>query len=194
MKRFIAFLALVMILLAIFSSAAEEVSPLRGKKLYDAWPKLELAKTTGMTRVNWLPDGMGWLESEDDKATGGTIFYRVDPVSRRKSRLFDTAVEKAIVDGFNKLTGKTAAGLPFRSFSYLSGNDGLRFAVNRGEEFVFFFKDRTMRKLDRPAGQAPPSRPSLPPERMAFMAGRFPRAETNFSPDFTKYLYRRKPS
>jgi dipeptidyl-peptidase-4 len=189
MKRFIAFIALAIILLTAVSPAAEEAFSLRGKRLYDAWSKLELAKTTGTTRVTWLPEGMGWLESEDDKATGGTVFYRIDPVSRSKSRLFDAAIEKAIIDGYNKLTGKTSAGLPFKSFSYLPGNDGLRFTADRQQEFVFFFKDRTMRKLDRPAGQVQPVRPSIPPERMAFMAGRFPRAETNFSPDFTRYLY-----
>jgi dipeptidyl-peptidase-4 len=161
---------------------------LRGKALYDAWEKLELAKTTGMTRVTWLPEGQGWLEAETDKKAATTIFYRVDPKTQKKTRLFSPDTEKTIITEYNRLTGKSVTGLPFSRFSYLPGNTGIFFSVGEAIEFVYFFKEKAMRKLDRPAGPAQPP-PAMPPEFMQFMGrGQLPVAP-GFSPDFTKYAH-----
>ncbi len=161
---------------------------LRGKKLYDEWSKLEIAKTTGTTRVTWLPDGMGYLETESDKATAGTIFYKVDPRTQKKARLFDPQTEKGIIAAYNSAAGKSVAGLPFQAFSYLPGNKGIRFGIGQVEEYVYFFEDKSCWKLDRPPGLMPAGRQTPPPgmRGMRFGAASEP---TDFSPDLKKFAY-----
>jgi dipeptidyl-peptidase-4 len=180
---------IMVILVSVFLILPASAAPqLRGKKLYDAWEKLEIAKTTGMTRVTWLPEGQGWLEAETDKAAGTTLFYKVDPRSQKKSKLFDPETETTIISAYNKITGKNVKGLPFPSFTYLPGNDGIFFNVGKAGEFVYFFKEKTLRKLDRPAGQAEPT-PAIPPEFMQFRRRGRPATAPGYSPDFTKYAY-----
>jgi dipeptidyl-peptidase-4 len=190
MKRILSWTIIMSVLvLLIFPASA---SPqLRGKKLYDEWEKLEIAKTTGTTRVNWLPDGLGWLEAETDKAKQTTVFYKVDPKTQKKERLFDPDTEKAIVGEYNRLTGKSVSGLPFAAFSYLPESKGIRFMVGQTDEFVYFFKDKSLRKLERPAGQPAPAFPDIPPEARRFMEGMGMgfRSTPGYSPDFTKYAY-----
>jgi hypothetical protein len=156
------FIGLLLCLALAFPAAADP--QLRGKALYDAWGKLEIAKTAGMTRVTWLPEGQGWLEAETDKKTSTTVFYKVDPRTQKKSRLFSPQVEKSMVDQFNRLAGKTVAGLPFSSFSYLPDDAGLYFSVGRGQDFVYFFKDKSLLKLERPAAAPAQFAPPIPPE------------------------------
>ena len=184
-----AFISLILCLALSLPAAAGP--QLRGKALYDAWEKLEIAKTTGMTRVTWLPDGQGWLEAETDKASSATVFYKVDPKTQKKTRLFLPEVEASIVAEYNTLTGKTASGLPFPTFSYLPDGSGLFFSVGRGQEFVYFFKDRALRKLARPAGAAVPAAfgQGIPPEFMPFMRRGPAPVAPGWSPDFTKYAY-----
>jgi dipeptidyl-peptidase-4 len=187
MKRY----SQIIIILAVCVSLALPAGAdpqLRGKKLYDEWAKLEITKTTGTQRITWLPDGMGWLETEVDPTTKIASFFRVDPITQKKAKLFDPEIEANLIAAYGKLTGKPAAGLPFQAFTYLPGNAGLRFTVD-GEDYVFFLKDKTLRKLTRPAGQAPPA--GGPPPAMA---GRFAGAGMGaggqgFSPDFTKFVY-----
>lgn len=180
---------IMVILVSVFLILPASAAPqLRGKKLYDAWEKLEIAKTTGMTLVTWLPEGQGWLEAETDKAAGTTIFYKVNPRTQKKSRLFDPETETTIIAEYNKLTGKNVKGLPFPNFTYFPGNDGIFFSVGNANDFVYFFKEKTLRKLDRPAGQAQPAS-SIPPEFMQFMRRGRPATTPGYSPDFTKYAY-----
>jgi len=188
MKRLSSWLAVIVISLFLILPATA-APQLRGKKLYDEWSKLEIVKTTGTQRVTWLPDGLGWLEAETDKTAGTTVFYKVDPVSEKKVRLFDPETEKSIVAGYNKLAGKNVAGLPFERFRYLSGNNGIRFTVGPTGEFVYFFKEKSMRKLDRPAGQVLQAGLALPPEMMARFAGGDMISPPGYSPDFTKFAY-----
>ena len=161
---------------------------LRGKKLYDEWSKLELTKTTGTTRVTWLPDGMGYLETEADKATGGTIFYKVDPKTQKKARLFDPETEKNIIAAYNGAAGKNVTGLPFQGFVYLPPNKGIRFTVGQTEEYVYFFKEKSCWKLERPAGLSPAGQEG-PPQAMRAMRFGQASAATDFSPDFKKFAY-----
>jgi dipeptidyl-peptidase-4 len=189
MKRNSTVLIGLLLSLALAFPAAAAGPQLRGKALYDAWGKLEIAKTTGTTRVTWLPEGQGWLEAETDKQTSTTVFYKVDPRTQKKSRLFSPQVEKSIVDQYNKLAGKTAAGLPFSIFSYLPDDAGLYFSVGRGQDFVYFFKDKSLRKLERPAGAPTPFAPPIPPEFMQFMRRGPAPVAPGYSPDFMKYAY-----
>ena len=187
MKRYSQIILVLAVCISVALPAAADPQ-LRGKKLYDEWAKLELTKTTGTQRVTWLPDGMGWLETEVDPTSKTTMFYKVDPITQKKTKLFDPETEASLVAAYGKLTGKTEAGFPFPAFTYLAGNAGLRFTAG-GEDFVYVFKDKTLRKLTRPAGQAPPAG-GAPPA----MAGRFggpgmAAGTQGFSPDFTKYVY-----
>jgi len=181
------FLVLIVSLGLILPAAA---SPqLRGKKLYDEWAKLEIMKTTGTQRVTWLPDGMGWLEAETDKAAGTTAFYKVNPITQKKAKLFDPETEKSIVAEYNKLTGKNFAGLPFPSFTYLPGSSGIRFVVGNADGYAYFFKEKKLRKLDRPAGQAQAGL-TVPPDMPARFGGAgMMAAGQGYAPDFTKFAY-----
>ncbi len=187
MKRYSQIILILAVCVSLVLPAGADPQ-LRSKKLYDEWAKLEITKTTGTQRVTWLPDGMGWLETEVDPTTKIASFYRLDPITQKKAKLFDPEIETNLIAAYGKLTGKPAAGLPFQAFTYLPGNAGLRFTVD-GEDYVFFLKDKTLRKLNRPAGQAPPA--DGPPPAMA---GRFGgpgmgAGMQGFSPDFTKYVY-----
>lgn len=161
---------------------------LRGKKLYDEWAKLEIVKTTGTTRLVWLPEGQGYLETEADKATGSTIFYKVDPKTQKKDRLFDGETEKSLIAAYNAAADKNAIGLPFQSFVYLPGYRGIRFTVGQADEYVYFFKEKTLWKLDRPAGRPSPGQAG-PPEGGRFMAGGQPLVPPGYSPDFKKFAF-----
>jgi len=189
MKRSEPALTIILLCLTLALPAAVAGQPLRGKALYDAWEKLEITRTTGMTRVTWLPEGQGWLEAETDKATSTTTFFKVEPRTQKKSRLFLPETEKSIVAEYNKLTGKTAAGLPFSSFSHVAENTGIFFSVGRGQDFVYFFKDRTLRKLDRPAAGPAPVAERQPPEFMPFRRRGPAPVAPGYSPDFTKYAF-----
>ncbi len=167
--------------------AAPSGPQLHGKPLYDQWAKLELVKTTGMQRVTWLPEGMGWLEAETDKAAGTSVFFKVDPVTRKRERLFEPETEKSLTSEYNRLSFKNLAGLPFTAFTYLPASRGIRFTAADGE-FVYFFKERLMRKLERPAGTAAPAEAGPP---RGGPAGAPPQVQ-DYSPDFTKLLYVKK--
>jgi len=188
MKR-ITFVILSVFFVGLLLAPAAASPQLRGKKLYDDWQKLDLVKTTGITRVSWLPDGLGWFEAETDKEKKTTVFFRVDPRTQKKTVLFDPATEKAILAEYNRITGKSVTGFPFSNFTYLPGSTGISFRVGEADEFVYFFQEKTMRKLDRPPGQARPAVPAMPPEFAQFMRrGRFA-VDSGYSPDYTKYAY-----
>ena len=177
-------LALSAALIAPVSISAQPAPPLRGKALYDQWAALEIVKTTGLQRVAWLPDGMGWLEAETDKAAGTSVLFKVDPLTRKRERLFDPETERSLTAEYNRLNFKNLAGLPFAAFIYLPGSRGIRFTAADGE-FVYFFKERRMRRLERPAGAAAIAEPGPP---RGGPAGT-PAAAPGYSPDFTRLLY-----
>jgi dipeptidyl-peptidase-4 len=184
-KTIVACAAAALALASVLALSAAEPQ-LRGKKLYDEWAKLDLVKMTGTQQVTWLPGGRGWLEAETDKAAGTTTFFKVDPLTQNKDRLFDPETEKSLVAEYNKLNFKNAAGLPFAAFTYLAGERGIRFAAAEGE-FVYFFKERLLRKLERPAGMEAPSETAAP---RGGGPGGTPTSQ-GFSPDFTKFVYNR---
>jgi len=187
MKRAAAALSGLALLLALAAfAAAQTAPPLRGKALYDKWTDLDLVQTTGLQRVTWLPDGMGWLEAETDKAAGTSVLYKIDPLTLKKERLFDPETEKVLVAEYNRLNFQNLAGLPFATFSYVPGNAGIRFTAKDGE-FVYAFKERRMRKLDRPAGLAAPAEAGPP---RGGPAGA-PPSVPGYSPDFSKLLFSR---
>ena len=178
---------LSLVILAGLTAAltAQTAPPLRGKALYDDWAKLEIVKTTGVQRVTWLPDGQGWLEAETDKTAGTSVLTKVDPITQKRERLFDPETEKAVIAEYNRLNFKNLANLPFAAFAYLPANRGLRFTAAEGE-YVYFFKERLMRKLERPEG-ATASAEATPPRTGA--PGRPPAQTPGYSPDFTKLVY-----
>jgi len=189
MKRLPAAIAILFLTVAAVQPARGS-SQLRGKSLYDNWEKLQIAKLEGISRVSWLPAGQGWLETETDKASGTTVFFKVNPRSLKKERLFGPETEKALLGAYNKLTGKSASGFPFRGFDYVLDGAAIRFSVDDDGEFLYAFKEKALRKLDRPAGpiqSAPP--PNVPPEFMQFMRRRTDPAASAYSPDFRKCAF-----
>jgi dipeptidyl-peptidase-4 len=188
MKRITTIFVSVFVIVLLLAPAVASTQ-LRGKKLYDDWQKLNLVKTTGTTRVNWLPDGLGWFEAQTDQGKKTTVFYRVDPKTQKKTVHFDPATEKTIIAEYNRLTSKSVTGFPFSNFTYLPGNAGISFRVGQPDEFVYFFQQKTMRKLDRPAGQARPDVPAMPPEFVEFRRPRRFTVASGYSPDYTKNAY-----
>ncbi|MCH7782857.1 S9 family peptidase [candidate division KSB1 bacterium] len=128
MKR-LSSLILAVALLIMTLAPDLALSQLRGKALYD---RMEgggrgggggLTVTEGITRVTWLPGGIGYLETETDQASGSTIFYKVNPENEKRSELFDSNKRDKIKSALSA-QGETSRGdgLPFRSFTYIDDN------------------------------------------------------------------------
>lgn len=179
MKRmFILLLSVSLLVLVITPDISQ--AQLRGKELYDSWNRLNLTTTEGTSRVTWLPDGMGYLESEVDTTTDIRLFYKVDPVDQSRSLLFDRETEESIVSEYNRLTGESESGLPFTSFRYIFDGNGIRFSVRGTGEFVYRFTEKQMIKLLEPRSE---------------IAGWMPHRSSrqlqsgSHSPDFKKIAY-----
>ena len=123
-------LLLVIVLVILISVPTFGQYKMTRAEIYDNWNDLELTKTTGNGRLTWLPNGMGYLESEKDSKTGKLVFYKTSPKNKKRSRLFDKKTEAAILNQYSQLTSKSGAELPFKSFSYLDDNSGIRFRVS----------------------------------------------------------------
>ncbi|KPK91839.1 hypothetical protein AMJ80_07050 [bacterium SM23_31] len=179
MKRIFILLLTVSLLVLVIAPDISQAQ-LRGKELYDSWNSLNLTTTEGSSRVTWLPEGMGYLESEADPETGVRVFYKVDPIDQSRSPLFDKETEESIVSEYNRLTGKSESGLPFTSFRYFNGANGIRFSVRDTGEFVYWFKEKQMIKLLEPRSE---------------VAGWIPHSGSrqlrtgSHSPDFKKIAY-----
>src|SRR5690554_1770759 len=88
-----------------------------GIDLFNEMGESGFVKSEGQSRLSWLPDNMGYMETEKSE-DGYTTFFRVNPANGRRSALFSERAQQALISEFNASTGKNVTGLPFSSFRY----------------------------------------------------------------------------
>jgi dipeptidyl-peptidase-4 len=88
-----------LIFIFLLSLCPTSQAQIRGKALYEKLTKesRKLVKFEGLSRVTWTPDGMAYYLFEDES------FKKIDPVSGKKSSLFDDA---GIIAAYNTITSK----------------------------------------------------------------------------------------
>jgi dipeptidyl-peptidase-4 len=167
-------------ILALFLAPCYSQDKLSRKEIYDQWDKLDLVKKTGSERLTWLPNGMGYLESEVDSDTGNRVFYKVDPKNKKRSLLFDRNIKMSIVKEYNQISGKSESGFPFNKFEYLPDKTGIRFKVKNAGEFVYKFQTGEMLKLIKPRSEIAGWTPHRSSSQLT---------TGSYSPDFKKIAY-----
>jgi dipeptidyl-peptidase-4 len=106
----------------ILCSSQPTFGQIRGKELYEKLrTDRSLVKFEGTARLTWTPDGEAYYILEE-----GT-FIKTDPVSDKKSPLFDDA---KIIAAYNKITNKDIKKLPFRRFTFLDNGNMIKFDVS----------------------------------------------------------------
>jgi dipeptidyl-peptidase-4 len=121
--------------LLVVLGAARLSAQVRGVELFQLMNREALTRTTGTTRLQWIPGG-GYLESSTDSATGRRVFYRVDPLSQKRTRLFDDTVVANLIAEYNKALGADVKDLPFTTFTWEQGGQAISWAGGSGR-FVY---------------------------------------------------------
>jgi len=116
----VAFLCFIL----LFSLCLTAQAQIRSKALYEKLrTDKNLVKFEGLSKVRWIPDGKAYYLYEDN------TFKKVDPVTGKKSSLFDDA---EIIASYNKITSKNTEKLPFKQFTFIDKGKKIRFkAVNK---------------------------------------------------------------
>ncbi|MBN1222302.1 MAG: DPP IV N-terminal domain-containing protein [Candidatus Aminicenantes bacterium] len=133
---------------------------IKGKELYDLMGERDLLKTRGITKVHWLPQGMGYVQCERDSATNSFIFIKINPISQTKTVLFSRDTANDIIAEYKKITGIERKGLPFPAFSYVLDGNAIRFRTNDGD-FLFHLTQKKLRRLKLPYIQRQPGTENL---------------------------------
>ena len=144
----------------------------RGMELYQLMGREPLARTTGTTRLQWIPGG-GYLESAADSSTG-RAFYRVDPVSGKRTPLFDARTTAALLAAWGRESGTEAKTFPFTVFTWERNGEAIGWGGGNNR-YVFDLKQGTIKSLKTPAKTGP-----LDPSALA---------PGVWSPDFTRYAF-----
>ncbi len=147
----------VLCFLVLFSF--DVTAQISGKQLYDLMED-DLEITEGITKVSWLPNGMGYFEYEIDPASGKIVFYRIDAENQNRKRLFDREDVETIVNGYNSITGKSVTGLPFDSLEYVLDNKTITFEAGDAE-FLYNFDHRQIRPVFKPVVNKQPGSDDL---------------------------------
>lgn len=129
----------------------------RGPELFQLMGKEILTRTTGTSRLQWLPGG-GYLESAPDSAHGGggRAFYRVDPQSGKRAPLFDEKTAARIGGEYARVSGKevAAGALPFSIFTWEHDGKAIGFMAG-GERYAYDLASGQLRRLRTPAKTGP---------------------------------------
>lgn len=153
--------------------AAPLQAQVRGVELFQLMSREPLTRTTGPTRLPWIPGG-GYLESVADSATGGRAFYRVDPASQQRAPLFDAAPVTRLLAEYAKVSGQETKTLPFTVFTWELDGKAIGWSGGSGR-FVYDLASGVLRQLIVPARTGP-----LDPSALAPGA---------WSPDFRHYAF-----
>lgn len=146
MKRRQSCLIFALLFIVVAASAQQQPSE---RALYDFMGRERLTTTIGPRSVEWLPNGNGYLVSEEDAAAKATNFFRVDPVTQKRAPLFDQATQQNLVRGYNDLTKQEVKNLPFKSFAFVQAGAALSFWADK-KHFLFDQKTSALRELKRP--------------------------------------------
>ena len=145
MRRVVPIFIATLSVFILMQSYAQE--PLTRSQIYDQWDELNLTTKTGDGSLIWLPEGMGYLESEIDSITKNHTYHKVNPENSNRSPLFDQKTSSKMVAEYNRLTEKTTTGLLFKSFTYLPDNSGIRFTLD-DNTFIYRFEEEIMQRLE----------------------------------------------
>ncbi len=145
----------------------------RGAELFQLMGKESLTRTTGTTRLSWIPGG-GYLESATGSASGGRIFYRVDPATEKRTRLFDEKVTSRLIAEYSRIMGRETKGLPFSIFTWEQDGKAISWGGGNGR-FVYDLGSGEMKRLKMPEKTGPLD-PSAP-------------APGAYSPDYRWYAF-----
>ena len=134
-------------------AAGQLQAQVRGAELFQLMGREVLARTTGTTRLQWLPGG-GYLESVNDSSTGGKTFFRVDPATQKRTPLFGDRVTAGLLAEYARATGKESKGLPFTVFTWEQGGKAIGWGGGSGN-FVYDLEKQTLRTLKTPPKTGP---------------------------------------
>ncbi|MEZ4589219.1 MAG: DPP IV N-terminal domain-containing protein [Gemmatimonadales bacterium] len=146
----------------------------RGVELFGAMLSGQLSRTTGTTRLRWLPGTAGYLEIAVDSATGTRSFSRVDPRTERRRPLFDGRTVARIAEAYRRETGGAAAGLPFADLAFEPGGEAFQFTAD-GAQWLYRLTDHSLRRLRVPERTGPLNLDATEPGV--------------FSPDYRRYAF-----
>ncbi|MCB9510133.1 MAG: S9 family peptidase [Deferribacteres bacterium] len=153
MKRALFILvAIAMTGLFVHSHASAQV---RGKALYEKMTSERLVTSEGSSRVQWLPNGQGYLSTETDSKSGAKIFMRVDPKSGAQKPLFDETTTAAIRSAYNAAAPASGDGLPFTDFDFAMDGNAIKFSVDQ-KDYLYNLADNKLSFLNRPKVEPQP--------------------------------------
>lgn len=125
-----------------------------GLELYEAMGQADFVPTKGSASLNWLPGNMGYMEVEKE-SDGSISFFKVDPVSRERTPLFDNETVNSLIQQYNNLNGTDTDHLPFNHFDFIWDNEGIFFTVD-DTDYVFNLQTNNLRKLYKPEVERAP--------------------------------------
>ena len=190
MKRFWCVISVLAMVILIASCGYQ---PPRGQALYDLLQERgnNLTPLEGTRSVTWLPNGLGYLESETDTTVKMTTFYKIDPTTGEKTDLFDAKTlgdfRKALTSvGLTVPSDPNAKGLPFSQFTYTDDASVIQFSLpsDRSVSYRYSFKTGQMQKVVRPRVTQQPGTEDLLRDMQGSQL-----LQGNFSPDNKKLAY-----
>jgi len=125
----------------------------RGAELFQLMGREVLTRTTGTTRLQWLPGG-GYLESANDSVNGGKTFFRVDPATQKRTPLFDEKTTAKLLTEYSKATSKESKGLPFTVFTWEDGGKAIGWGGGT-QRFVYTLATGDLTVLPSPTKTGP---------------------------------------
>lgn len=151
MKQFLKPAAACLILFCISTTAFGQAT---GLELFQRMGNNDFVTTEGESQLSWLPDDLGYLETEQN-SDDGADFFKVDPRTEERSPLFDEQTKSALIEQYNQLTEADVSGFPFSSFDFVMDNTAIFFTVD-DIDYVFEMDDQNLRKLYKPEVERAP--------------------------------------
>lgn len=179
-KKIFSFLFLCMVTVGFVAAQP------RGKALYQAMTSGAPTTMSGTTMVRWHPKEAVMLvyESGQQGKTETAQWYKVDPVTKSKTLLFDEAQRTALLRQYNELTKLNVNTLPFtQRLQFTKSGEGIFFNAEK-KNFVFDLKSQKLRELKHPEVKKQPGTDGL----MRNMAGS-QLWNGEYSPDYNWFAY-----
>ncbi len=114
------------------SSCAQDSEQDGSEAMYNRYLEFASYIKGGSIEPHWMADGSSFWYAEG--GPGNTVIYKVDPEANTKTLLFDTARLRAAL-AFESRHEPPHEGLPFKEFSFVDGEESIRFNVEE-KQFV----------------------------------------------------------
>ncbi|HRR07155.1 MAG TPA: alpha/beta fold hydrolase [Rhodothermales bacterium] len=158
----------------------------RGKALYQAMTSGSPTTMSGSSFMRWHPTEAATLvfESGQQGKTETAQWYKVDPVTKVKTLLFDETHRTTIIRQYNDITGLGVQNLPFsQQMQFNDAGTSIFFKVEK-RPFVYDLKNRKLRELKHPEVKQQPGTDGL----MRNMPGS-QLWNGEYSPDYNWFAY-----